>query len=190
MYLNLNQKKIPIILLNARITKKSFKRWKFFKHFSKKIFSTLNQCLCSNKKSKKYLLELGATNVKFFGNLKFAQSENEIVKTAKNLKKFIISKKVWCASSTHNTEEKFCGIVHKKLKKKYKNLLTIIIPRHIERVDKIKNEMQNLNLKVHTHESGKKIENNTDIYIVDAYGKTKTFYNYCKNVFLAASKGF
>ena len=187
MYLNLNQKKIPIILLNARITKKSFKRWKFFNHFSKKIFSTLNQCLCSNKKSKKYLSELGANNVKFFGNLKFAQSENEIVKTEKNLKKFIISKKVWCASSTHNTEEKFCGIVHKKLKKKYKNLLTIIIPRHIERVDKIKNEMQNLNLKVHTHESGKKIENNTDIYIVDAYGKTKTFYNYCKNVFLGGS---
>ena len=47
--------------------------------------------------------------------------------------------------------------------------------------------MLNLNLKVHTHESGEKIENNTDIYIVNAYGKTKTFYNLCKNVFLGGS---
>ena len=87
------------------------------------------------------------------------------------------SKKVWCASSTHPTEENFCGVVHKELKKKYKNLLTIIIPRHIERANEIENEMLNLKLKVHIHQSNKKIQNDTDIYLVDAYGKTKTFYN-------------
>ena len=187
MFLNLKRKKIPINLINARITKKSFKRWKVFSNFSKKIFNTLNLCLSSNKRSKKYLLKLGAHNVKFFGNLKFAQSENEKITPNYNLKKFISSKKVWCASSTHNTEEKFCGIIHKNLKKKYKNLLTIIIPRHIERINEIKDEMLNLNLKVHIHESKKKIESDTDIYIVNTYGKTKTFYNLCKNVFLGGS---
>ena len=82
---------------------------------------------------------------------------------------------------------KFFAIVHKELKKKYKNLLTIIIPRHIERVNEIKSEMLNLKLKIHTHESNRKINNDTDIYIVDSYGKTKTFYNLCKNVFLGGS---
>ena len=187
MYLNLKQKKIPITLINARITKKSFQRWKFFSNFSKKIFNTLDLCLASSIASKKYLLKLGATKVKFLGNLKFAQSENTKITTTYNLKKFISSKKIWCASSTHKTEEKFCGEVHKELKKKYKNLLTIIIPRHIERVNEIKSEMLNLNLKVHTYESEKKIASNTEIYIVDAYGKTKTFYNLCKNVFLGGS---
>mgnify|MGYP001163942734 CR=1 FL=1 len=187
MYLNLKQKKIPITLINARITKKSFQRWKFFSNFSKKIFNTLDLCLASSIASKKYLLKLGATKVKFLGNLKFAQSENTKITTTYNLKKFISSKKIWCASSTHHTEEKFCGEVHKELKKKYKNLLTIIIPRHIERVNEIKSEMLNLNLKVHTYESEKKIASNTEIYIVDAYGKTKTFYNLCKNVFLGGS---
>ena len=47
--------------------------------------------------------------------------------------------------------------------------------------------MLKLNLKVHEHESIEKIANNTDIYIVDTYGKTKTFYNLCKNVFLGGS---
>ena len=187
MYLNLKKNKIPTTLINGRITKKSFKRWKLFPSFSKKIFNTLDLCLSSSEKSKKYLLELGAVKVKFLGNLKFAQSENEKITVPNNLKKFFSSKKVWCASSTHNTEEKFCGLVHNELKKKYKNLLTIIIPRHIDRVDEIKDEMHKLNLKFHTHESNKEIKDNTDIYIVDTYGKTKTFYNLCKNVLLGGS---
>ena len=187
MFLNLKHNKIPITLLNGRITKKSFQRWKFFINFSKKIFNTFDLCLSSSKKSKEYLLQLGASKVKFFGNLKFTQSENEKIVITKYLKKFISSKKVWCASSTHFTEERFCGIVHKELKKKHKNLLTIIIPRHIERTNEIKNEIQNLNLKVQTHELNKKIKKDTDIYIVDTYGKTKTFYNLCKNVFLGGS---
>ena len=187
MYLNLKQNKIPITLINGRITKKSFKRWKFISNFSKKIFSSINLCLSSSKESKKYLLKLGAPKVKFFGNIKFAQSENGKIIISNKLKKFISSKKIWCASSTHHSEEIFCANVHKELKKKYKNLLTIIIPRHVERVNEIKNEMFKLNLTVYEHESNEKIENNTDIYIVDTYGKTKTFYNLCKNVFLGGS---
>ena len=187
MYLNLKKKQIPITLLNGRITKKSFLNWNKVPNFSKEIFSKFDLCLSSNKESINYLKKLGAQNIKFIGNLKFSQSENEKIIINNKLKKFIFSKVVWCASSTHDTEEKFCGDVHKELKKKYKNLLTILIPRHIERTHLIKGELTNLNLKVHNHESSKLLDKDTDIYIVDAYGKTKTFYNYCKNVFLGGS---
>ena len=94
MYLNLKQNKIPITLINGRITKKSFKRWKFISNFSKKIFSSINLCLSSSKESKKYLLKLGAPKVKFFGNIKFAQSENAKIIISNKLKKFISSKKI------------------------------------------------------------------------------------------------
>ena len=187
MYLNIKKRNIPIILLNGRITKKSFNRWKIFSQFSKKIFKNFNLCLSSSRLSKTYLKKLGAKNIKFCGNLKFSQSENEKIVINKNLKKFLNSRKIWCASSTHNTEEKFCAFVHKELKKKYKNLLTIIIPRHIERTQSIKNEMNKLNLKTYTYASNQKINEKTDIYIVDAYGKTKTFYKFSKNVFLGGS---
>ena len=153
---NLSEKKIPIILLNARITKKSFNRWMMLPNFAKSIFNKFYLCLSSSKETKKYLQKLGAKNIKYFGNLKFSMSENEIIKIDSNIKKFISSKKLWCASSTHYNEEKFCGLVHIKLKKKYKNIFTIIIPRHINRVQSIIRELTKLNLKIHLDEPQKK----------------------------------
>ena len=187
MFNKLETNGIPIILINGRITKKSFLKWNFFQNFSKKIFSNFNLCLVSNKESIRYLNKLGASKIKFLGNLKYSQSENENVKLNNSLRKFLFSKKIWCASSTHNSEERFCGSVHKELKKKYNNLLTIIIPRHIDRVNEIENELRKLNLNVHIHDSQFKIDKEIDIYLVNAYGKTKSFFNYCKNVFLGGS---
>ena len=87
----------------------------------------------------------------------------------------------------HNDEEDFIGIVHKKLKDKYKNLLTIIIPRHINRINSIKFQLNKLGLKTHLNEPTKKIPIDTDIYLVNSYGQTKTFFSLCKNVFLGGS---
>ena len=184
---NLYKKKVPIFLLNGRITNKSFKRWKVFSSFAKSIFSKFDSCLSSNIETKKYLKKLGAKNIKIIGNLKFSQSENEKTNLNKDLLNLINSRKTWCASSTHYNEENFCGITHIKLKKKFKNLLTIIIPRHINRSNSIKAELNNLNLKVHLDEPKKKIDPNTDIYLVNSYGKTKLFYKACKNIFLGGS---
>jgi len=58
MLLNLKKREIPIILLNGRITLKSFSRWKKFKNFSNFIFSKFDLCLCSSLKSKIYLRKL------------------------------------------------------------------------------------------------------------------------------------
>ena len=184
---NLSSKKIPIILLNGRITKKTLGRWLIFPNFAKSLFQKFQICLSSSLESKKYLKKLGAKNIKFIGNLKFSQSENESLVLDKSLVNFIKSKNSWCASSTHYNEEKFCGQTHLKLCKKYKNLLTIIIPRHISRTKSIENELSNLNLKVHLDEPKKKIRPDTSIYLVNSYGKTKSFYKECKNIFLGGS---
>ena len=183
---NLNKKNIPVILLNGRITKKTFNRWKMISSFSKKIFEKFNLCLSSSKESKKYLKSLGATNIKLLGNIKFSQLENEQNTLNKKIEKFIKSKKSWCASSTHGPEEIFSAKVHLELKKKYRNLLTIIIPRHVERAKSIEEDLKKLDLKVHLH-SQKIIDKGADIYLVDTYGETKSFYNNCKNIFLGGS---
>jgi len=184
---NLYNRKIPIILLNGRITKKTYNRWMKFPNLSRFLFSKFHLCLSSSYESKKYLKKLGANNVKYFGNLKFSQSENQSVKIDRNLKNFLLKKNSWCASSTHYNEEKYCALTHLKLKKKYKDLLTIIIPRHVDRVDKIKNELENLNLNIHLDYPRKKIKPNTDIYLVNSYGRTKSIFKICKNVFLGGS---
>ena len=69
-------RKIKLILINARITKKSFKRWRLLKHFSKKIFKKFDVCFSQNTETKARLVKLGATNTKNLGNLKFTTSKN------------------------------------------------------------------------------------------------------------------
>ena len=185
--INLNKKKIPTVLINARITRKSYNKWIKLKNFSKSIFNKFDLCLSSNKETVVFLKKLGAKNIKYSGNLKYSQSENEKIEIDSQTIKFISRKTAWCASSTHNSEEKFAGLVHNKLKKKYKNLLTVIIPRHIDRKEEIKEQLSNLGLKVHVHEPKTRINQDADIYLVNSFGKTKSFYSLIKNVFLGGS---
>ena len=184
---NIKKQSATLILINARITNKSFKRWKIFNLSAKHIFQKFDICFSSNLKSKNFLKSLGAKKIRYIGNLKFSQIENNKNILNKSVKNFFLTKKIWCASSTHYKEEKICGVVHKKLKKKYKNLLTIVIPRHIHRVKEIINEIKELGLKVHIHNSKKKIDLETDIYLVNSFGQTKSFFKVCKTVFLGGS---
>ena len=185
MITNIKKKSISLLLLNARITKKSFKKWRIFRSSAKEIFQKFDMCFPCSLASKKYLQLLGVKKIRYIGNLKFSQTEEGPLKY--DFKNKHLFKKLWCASSTHDSEEKICGLVHKKLKTKYKDMLTIIIPRHITRVQKIENEMKKLDLKVQIHNSRNKIKKETDIYLVNSYGKTKPFFKICKTVFLGGS---
>ena len=187
MIVNIKKRPIKLILLNGRITKKSFNRWKIFNLTAKKLFQKFDICLASNNETKKYLEFFEAKRIKYIGNLKFSQIENEANKLNHKIRKYLKLKTTWCAASTHDTEELLCANIHKELKNKYKNLLTIIIPRHVERKKEIISQLKILNLKIYIHSSGKKIPNNTDIYLVDSYGKTKSFFKICKTVFLGGS---
>ena len=187
MLTSIKQESIPLILLNARINKRSFKKWARLGSSAKKLFNKFDLCLVSSNETKIHLKLLGAKNIKYIGNLKFTESEPSETVLNRYSKKFFLSKKIWCASSTHKVEEKISARVHLRLKKKYKNILTIIIPRHINRIPEIINELEELGLKIHLHSSRNKIKNNTDIYLVDAYGKTKMFFSICNIVFLGGS---
>ncbi len=189
MIIKIKEKNIPLILLNARITKKSFQRWISILSFSKKIFKEFDLCLGQNNKTCNYLKILGAKNIKKIGNLKFSQSISEFknvssLKIKKRLKK---KKIIFSAISTHEGEELFCGKVHANLKKRYKNIISIIIPRHIHRAHEIKQELNLSGLKLHLHSSNRQISSNTDIYLVDTFGETKSFLKLSKIAFMGKS---
>jgi len=188
MLTNLKNKSIPHILLNARITKKSYNRWMLINFSSKYLFKSFDATFPQNIETFKFLKSLGAKKVKFLGNLKFSENEYDLKKSINlKLKKFLEKKIHWCASSTHNGEEMMCIDAHINLRKKYKNLVTIIIPRHVQRVDQLVSSIKNLELNVHRHSSYNKINQNTEIYIVDTYGETKSFFKISKTVFLGGS---
>ena len=188
MFNSTNKKNIPLTLLNARITNKTFKNWSHIKGFSEKVFKNISIAYPQNKETQRYLGKLNINKIKSLGNLKFISHEHDnLITLNKRLIKNFKKKKVWCASSTHSNEELVCAKVHLSLKKKYKNLLTIIIPRHIHRVPEIIKEIERLKLKVVTHSSKPKNLDNIDAYIVDTYGETKKFYQISKVIFMGGS---
>ena len=188
LILQINKKNIPLLLLNARITKKSFARWKFIKNFAKKVFEKFDLCIVSNKESENFLKILGAKNIKNYGNLKFSNTKiNSDNKLDSSFLIKIKNRKIWCATSTHPSEEIFCAKSHIELKKNYNNILTIIIPRHIDRIKKINTELSNLNLKIAFYSKFNQIDINTDILLIDSYGEATKFYNISKCVFLGKS---
>ena len=188
MFRNIKKKKIPLILLNARLTKKTFKRWMMFTNFSKKVFGNITVAYPQNLETKSYLKKLKLNKIKYLGNLKFAEDhEDNLDKIHHKLKKELIKRKIWVASSTHQSEELFSAKAHIELRKKIKNLITIIIPRHIHRSQNIISEIKSLNLKISCHSSKPKSLKNTDIYIVDTFGETKKFHKISCSVFLGGS---
>ena len=188
MLTNLKKKTINHILLNARITKRSFKRWSILGSFSENLFKGFNYTYPQNDETKKYLKYFQVKKIKKIGNLKFSESTFDSNKSINlGLRKFLDNKKYWCAASTHEGEEVIAANVHINLQKKIKNLVTIIIPRNIQRTQTIINMFLQLGLKIHVHSNGKKIPKNTQIYIVDTYGESKTFFKISKVVFLGKS---
>ena len=188
MFKNIRKKNIPLILLNARLTKKTFDRWLKLKNFTRSVFNNISIGYPQNLETKIYLRKLGLKKIKFLGNLKFAESpKDNLDKLDKKLKEEFSKKKVWVASSTHTSEELFCAKAHIELKKKIKNLITIIIPRHVHRSEDIISEIKNLNLEVSSHSLRPKNLKNTDIYIVDKFGETKKFHKIGSSVFLGGS---
>ena len=184
---NLSKNKIPVILLNARITKKSFNKWKIFPSFAKEVFSKISLALPQNSETQKYLKILGVKNIQQAGNLKYYGEKNLENKNLALLRKKFKNFEIWCAVSTHESEEILTGILHKKIKKDKKKLLTIVIPRHINRSQKIIDDLNKIGLKTITHSSGNKLNKNTDIYLVDTYGEASKFYNLSNITFVGGS---
>jgi 3-deoxy-D-manno-octulosonic-acid transferase len=188
MYKYLNERNIPLILLNARITKKTFNRWIKIQNFANSIFNKISIAYPQNLETKHFLKKLNTKYIKYIGNLKFAENDDKnLFKINQNLKKQLNKKKLWVASSTHRNEEKFCVLAHLELEKRFKNLITIIIPRHVHRVKEIKKEIENKKLKVVLHSTKPSNLKDVKFYIVDTFGETKKFHKLASSVFLGGS---
>ena len=187
---NIYKRKIKLILINGRMTLKSFDKWKKLKNFSKQIFNKFDLCLAQNYETKKRLSILGTKNILTLGNLKFSTSKKAKTEFLdKKTKNFFKNKKILVtAASTHFNEENFIIQNHLHfLQKKINNIISIIIPRHVERAHEIKKEIETFSLKSHLHSVKKKINKNIDIYIVDTYGEVNKFYRISNLVFMGGS---
>ena len=186
LILQAKKNKIPLALVNARLTSKSFNRWIRFPDTAKRIFSLFDLCLSSNMETKNYLKKLNAKKVYFKGNIKLTSEINK--KKIQNLnKKILLKKRFWLAASTHQGEDILCLKVHSYLKKKYKNIITIIAPRHIDRVHKIKSLSKSLNLSTQILNGNERISKNKEVILINSFGILQNYFKYTKSVFIGKS---
>ena len=179
-------KKIPLVLINGRITEKTFRKWNIFPNFAKKVFANFDLCLACSKTSENILKEFQIKKLLYFGNLKFtAKIKKENLN--KSDIKILDTYKVWCAASTHQGEEVFALKTHIEIKKKYKKILTVVVPRHINRVAHIQKLTTQFKLKSQILNENDMIEDNKEILIINSFGTLSKYFNYCKNVFVGKS---
>jgi 3-deoxy-D-manno-octulosonic-acid transferase len=177
---------IPLALINGRITEKTFNKWNKFPNFAKKVFGNFDLCLPCSKASQNNLEKLQVKKLSYIGNLKFAVIIKKEDLNKSNIE-ILDNFKVWCAASTHEGEESIIVKTHIEIKKKEKDVLTIIIPRHISRIHRLKKTIAKLGLSYQILNDGDLIKNDKEILIINSFGVLFKYFNYCKNIFIGKS---
>lgn len=185
---SIKRKNIPLILINGRISNKSFKRWQQFDFISKELLNCFTLCLGQSEEDAYRLRVLGAQNSICLGNLKYAGLPLPIdeAKRAEFVEQ-AGKRRMWLASATHDDEEVRIAKVHKRLKQKFPDLLTVIAPRHPQRGDEIQEKINSLELKTALRSKNEKITPETDVYIANTIGEMGIWYDVINIVFIGGS---
>ncbi|CAO5678318.1 MAG: 3-deoxy-D-manno-octulosonic acid transferase [Holosporales bacterium] len=181
---------IKIKLMSAKLSLKSYTTWKRFNFFSKHFFKLFDCVLAQTEEHQKRYIDLGAQNVLVMPTLKYLNDplkydEESYLSLSNQLK----NRPILCAVSTHLGEEDLLLKTYLNLQKKYPDLLLIIIPRHIDRVGKILNEMHfaTPSLKIQQRSSALSIDPSTHLYIVDTFGEVGLFLKLATVVILGGT---
>ena len=178
----------PIVLLNARISERSYKRWKQAQNSAELLMSCFSIILAQDNLVSKRLQSLGAKDVRTMGNLK-----TEALPLPANASELLVlqdeigTRPFWLAASTHESEEIVAGEVHKSLVKTVPQILTIIVPRHPQRAENIYKELSKNGLIISRRSLKESITENVDIYLVDSTGELGLFYRIAQIVFIGGS---
>lgn len=189
MLSSIKRKNIPLVLVNGRISNKSFKRWQQFDFISKELLGCFTFCLGQSEEDTYRLRVLGAKDSMCLGNIKFAGlpipvDENKKVEITNQIN----GRPVWCVSATHEDEECKIGRFLKKLGETIPGLLTIIAPRHPNRGSEIKQKLiENYGLNIALRSAGEPITAETEVYLADTIGEMGIWYNLCPLVFIGGS---
>lgn len=178
---------IPLVLLNARMSQKSLKRWRYFPGIFKRVMGCFHLILAQTKEQKDAFALAGAPHVHVGGNIKFATaplSWNEAEE--KRLRTQLGHRPFWVAASTHDGEEAIVCEAHRRLKETIPDLLTILIPRHPERAKRVEACASSFG-KTSVRSAGTPITPHTDFYLVDTLGELGLFFHLAPLVFLGGS---
>jgi 3-deoxy-D-manno-octulosonic-acid transferase len=179
---------IPMVLVNGRLSTRSYRRWRRWPGLIGPVLSAFNLCLAQDQDQAERFRKLGAREVTTVGDLKAAAEplpfdRSELLR----LRGWIGARPLWLAASTHAGEEEIAARVHRLLATNHPGLLTIIVPRHPVRGDAIGDMLTSLGLRVAQRSLGEPVTGETDVYLADTMGELGLFYNLAAIAFIGGS---
>jgi 3-deoxy-D-manno-octulosonic-acid transferase len=179
---------VPMMLINARLSSRSFRRWQRWPGLIRPVLGAFEQVLAQDDQQARGLRRLGAENVVAIGDLKTAGDRLPADDAQLwGLQREIGQRPLWLAASTHQGEEEAAAEVHTTLAAKYPGLLTIIAPRHPRRGDAIAAMLARTGLRVARRSHGEPITQETEIYLADTIGELGLFYRLSEIAFIGGS---
>lgn len=182
------RRKVPLVLLNGRMSEKSFRRWQRQGSLARYLLRSFDLCLAQDETQGKRLSLLGAQNVACLGNLKAGAEplpvdDAELVSAKSKTK----NRPLWLAASTHEGEEQFIAAAHLSLRETFPNILTVVAPRHPTRGAQITDLFTHAGLKVARRSQREDLNSSHDIYLGDTLGEMGLFYRLSGVTFLGGS---
>jgi len=184
----IHQRKIPLILVNGRISDKSFKMWQKFKFVSQELLGCFTLCLGQSEQDKNRLKLLGAKRAECFGNLKYAGMPLPVdEEKLERLQNQIAGRLVFLISSTHDNEEEQFAAHLSRLKQVISNVLVIVVPRHPHRGNEVADMFIRKGFKVSLRSKGENIGDETEVYVADTIGEMGLWYKLSPITFVGGS---
>lgn len=186
--LELGARRIPQILVNGRISDRSFATWSRSPKLADALFENLSHVVAQTELDASRFSSLGANPVTVSGNLK-VDSDLPPVKDEDLMlyKKSFGSRNSWAAISTFEGEDEIVTDAHQMLCKSNPNSILIIVPRHVERADAIEQMLIEKGLKVARKSNGDQVTEDTDIFLGDTTGEMGLYLRLASIVFVGKS---
>jgi 3-deoxy-D-manno-octulosonic-acid transferase len=179
---------IPLVLVNGRLSERSFRRWRWAPHSIAMLLRCFDLCLAQSAAHAARYRDLGAPRVSTTGNLKLDVPEPPADANAlTRLRSAIAERTVIAGASTHAGEETVLIDTHRRLRNSFPGLLTIIAPRHPERGRGIVEIARAAELRPRLRSLGELPDADTDIYIADTMGELGLIYRVSPIVFVGGS---
>jgi 3-deoxy-D-manno-octulosonic-acid transferase len=188
LILSCGERKIPMILINGRLSKRSFARWRHLPTTIAALLSRFDLCLAQSADDAERYAQLGAPRVLMTGNLKLDTPPPPVDQAALRRLKDVIGKRpVIAAASTHPGEEATIIAAHKRLQSALPGLLTVIAPRHPARGESIAELAKASGLTVALRSQSAEPSPDVAVYIADTLGELGLIYRIAPIVFMGGS---
>jgi 3-deoxy-D-manno-octulosonic-acid transferase len=182
------ERHIPLILVNGRVSERSYNRWRHAPGMIAALLKRFDLCLAQSAAYAARYRDLGAPRISTTGNLKLDVPEPAADQDSlRKLQAAIGGRTTIAAASTHAGEETPLIETHRRLRHTFPRLLTIIAPRHPDRGPGIVEIARDAGLSASLRSRGRLPEANDDIYVVDTLGELGLVYRLAPIVFMGGS---